>query len=167
MTDEYRDAIANLATAVSIITTKVDGKPVGMTASAVCSLSLEPMLLLVCINARLPTHEAIERAGRFAVNVLPEGCERLATHFARPAPDKFADVRLVEGHDLPLLRDALAYFVCDLHERLPGGDHSIFIGLVRRCERRTGGKPLLYFNRKFGRLDNPEEELMRALAQHW
>jgi len=101
MTDEYRDAIANLATAVSIITTTADGKPAGMTASAVCSLSLEPVLLLVCINARLPTHEAIERAGRFAVNVLPEGCERLATHFARPAPDKFADVRLVAGHECP------------------------------------------------------------------
>jgi 3-hydroxy-9,10-secoandrosta-1,3,5(10)-triene-9,17-dione monooxygenase reductase component len=164
MQDEYREAIAHLATAVSIVTTRYDGKPVGMTASAVCSLSLEPVMVLVCIASRLPSHDAISQSGRFAINVLPEGSENLALNFARPSPDKFSGVRLLDDHEVPVLRDALAYFVCELHERIPGGDHSIFIGRVMRCERRGGGKPLLYFNRKFGRLDDPEEELLRALA---
>src|SRR5277367_2835773 len=121
MKDEYREAISHLATAVSIVTTRHNGRPIGMTASAVCSLSLEPVMLLVCIASRLPSHDAIADSGRFAVNVLPEGSEKLALQFARPAPDKFSGLRLLDDHEVPVLREALAHFVCELHERIPGG----------------------------------------------
>jgi flavin reductase (DIM6/NTAB) family NADH-FMN oxidoreductase RutF len=88
-----------------------------MTASAVSSLSLDPVLLLVCINHNLPTHTAIESSRCFVVNVLGEGQEDLALHFARPSADKFAGIALRTEHELPVLADAIAYFVCDVHER--------------------------------------------------
>jgi 3-hydroxy-9,10-secoandrosta-1,3,5(10)-triene-9,17-dione monooxygenase reductase component len=160
----FREAIGHFATGVAVITTLHEGKPAGMTASAVASLSLDPVLLLVCIATRLPTHTAIESAGRFVVNVLGEGQEQLALHFARPSPDKFADVALAGGHALPVLEEAIAHFVCDVHESFPGGDHSIFTGLVRECGARTGTQPLLYFRSSFVVLRDPDAELLHTFG---
>jgi 3-hydroxy-9,10-secoandrosta-1,3,5(10)-triene-9,17-dione monooxygenase reductase component len=157
----FREAIGNFATGVTVITTIHDGKPAGMTASAVASLSLDPVLLLVCIANRLPTHSAIEEARRFVVNVLGEGQEDLALRFARPAADKFSGVALDQSRDLPVLEDAIAFFVCDVHESFPGGDHSIFIGLVRDCRAQPGKRPLLYFRSGFGALHDDAAELLR------
>jgi flavin reductase (DIM6/NTAB) family NADH-FMN oxidoreductase RutF len=156
----FREAISQFATGVTIITTTFQGRPAGMTASAVASLSLDPVLLLVCINNTLATHTAIEQSKRFVVNVLGEGQEQLALQFARPLPDKFAGVALSEEHDLPVLTDAIAHFVCDVHERFPGGDHSIFIGLVRECGFNPGRRPLLYFGSRFGELRDREREFL-------
>jgi flavin reductase (DIM6/NTAB) family NADH-FMN oxidoreductase RutF len=135
-----------------------------MTASAVASVSLDPILLLVCVNNRLPTHRALEQSRRFAVSVLREGQEALARRFASPSADKFDGVRLDPDHDLPVLADAAAWFACDVHERLPGGDHSIFIGEVRACGTRRGARPLVYFRSEFGKIEDPERELTRDLA---
>jgi flavin reductase (DIM6/NTAB) family NADH-FMN oxidoreductase RutF len=157
----FREAIGHFATGVTVITTLHDDIPAGMTASAVASLSLDPVLLLVCIAHRLPTHEAIDSARRFVVNVLGEGQEDLALHFARPAPDKFAVVALRSTHELPVLEDAISYFVCDVHERFPGGDHSIFTGLVRECGATAGKRPLLYFRSSFGALRDANAELLQ------
>ena len=157
----FREAISHFATGVTVITTLTDGRPAGMTASAVASLSLDPILLLICINHKLPTHEAIESSRRFVVNVLGEGQEELALQFARPSEDKFAGVELDTDHDLPVLHAAIAHFVCDVHERFPGGDHSIYIGLVRACGATPGKRPLLYFRSKFGGLHDPELEALR------
>src|ERR671925_156298 len=93
----FRGAISHFSTGVTIVTTTYEGRPAGMTASAVCSLSLDPVLLLVCIDNRLATHRAIDASRRFAVNVLGEDCEGLARRFARPAEDKFEGVPLQEG----------------------------------------------------------------------
>jgi flavin reductase (DIM6/NTAB) family NADH-FMN oxidoreductase RutF len=157
----FREAVAHFATGVTVITTLHDGRPAGMTASAVASLSLDPVLLLVCINNRLPTHTAIESSRRFVVNVLGQGQEELALRFARPSSDKFDGVRLKEGHALPVLEEAIAHFVCDVHERFPGGDHSIFTGLVRECGATPGKRPLVYFQSKFGALHDPQTEQLR------
>jgi flavin reductase (DIM6/NTAB) family NADH-FMN oxidoreductase RutF len=157
----FREAISHFATGVTVITTLYEGKPAGMTASAVASLSLDPILLLVCINNRLPTHEAIESSRRFVVNVLGESDQELALQFARRSEDKFAGVALKSDHDLPVLEAAIAHFVCDVHERFPGGDHSIFTGLVRACEAKPGKRPLLYFRSKFGGLHDAEAEALR------
>ena len=137
---------------MTVITTDHGDRKSGMTASAVSSLSLDPVLLLVCINNRLPAHEAIEGSRRFVVNVLGEGQQDLALHFARPSADKFAGIALRDDHELPVLDDAIAYFVCDVHERFPGGDHSIFTGLVRECGAKPGRRPLLVFPQRL-RLD--------------
>jgi 3-hydroxy-9,10-secoandrosta-1,3,5(10)-triene-9,17-dione monooxygenase reductase component len=156
----FREAIAHFATGVTVITTKHDSRATGMTASAVASLSLDPVLLLVCISNALPSHEAIEASKRFVVNVLGEGQQDLALRFARPSEDKFAGLALKEEADLPVLEDAIAYFVCDVHERFPGGDHSIFTGLVRDCGAKRGRRPLLYFRSGFGSLRDQHVEAL-------
>ncbi|HVO55305.1 MAG TPA: flavin reductase family protein [Solirubrobacterales bacterium] len=160
----FRDAISHFATGVAVITTIHDGRPAGMTASAVTSLSLDPVLLLVCINNKLPTHTAIEQSRRFVVNVLGEGDEDLALRFAQPAEDKFAGVELREEQELPVLGTSIAYFVCDVPERFPGGDHSIFIGQVTECGAVPGRRPLLYFKSRFGALRDTEREFLRETA---
>jgi len=160
----FREAIAHYATGVTVVTTTHEGRPAGMTASAVCSLSLDPVLLLVCIDNRLPTHHAIDGSRRFAVNVLGEADEALARRFARPALDKFAEVPLVEGSDPPVLAQAIASFVCDVQERVPGGDHSIFVGRVLSCEATPGCRPLLYYRSAFGGLRDPHAEFLDEAA---
>lgn len=159
--DRFREAIALFATGVTVVTTKTE-EPVGMTASAVCSLSLDPLQLLVCVSTRLPTHAALMKSGRFAVNVLGEGQESLAKRFATPEIDRFAGVAVEEFKGLPLLRDAIAHFVCRLHERLPGGDHSIFIGKVTDLGLRREARPLVYFGSRFGSLATPEDSLLKS-----
>jgi flavin reductase (DIM6/NTAB) family NADH-FMN oxidoreductase RutF len=161
---EFRQAISLFATGVTIITTTHESKAAGMTASAVASLSLDPLLLLVCVDNRLPTHRAIESSRRFAVNVLGEDGAELALRFARSGADKFAGVKLVEDSDPPLLEDAIAHFVCDVHERLPGGDHSIFVGQVVRCRAIPGRRPLLYFQSSFGAWHDPHAEFLQVAA---
>ena len=162
----FREAISHFATGVTVITTNFEGRPAGMTASAVASLSLDPILLLVCVNNSLPTHKAIEQSKRFVVNVLGEGQEQLALHFARPSPDKFASIALKADRETPVLEDAIAWFDCDVHERFPGGDHSIFIGLVRECAATAGRRPLVYFQSRFGGLRDRERELLHE-ATGW
>jgi flavin reductase (DIM6/NTAB) family NADH-FMN oxidoreductase RutF len=160
----FREAIAHFATGVTVVTTTYRGRPAGMTASAVCSLSVDPVLLLVCIDNRLATHEAIDASRRFAVNVLGEGDEVLARRFARRAEDKFEGVPLIEDSDPPLLAQAIASFVCDVDERVPGGDHSIFVGRVLTCTASPGRRPLLYFRSSFGALRDPHAEFLDEAA---
>ena len=117
----FRDAMALLATGVTVITTKVPDGFAGMTASAVCSLSLAPAQLLVCINCAVPTHQALEGSGAFAVNVLGEDQAPLAVRFATPDIDRFEGVAIDERCGMPVLADAISYFVCDVRERFPVG----------------------------------------------
>jgi flavin reductase (DIM6/NTAB) family NADH-FMN oxidoreductase RutF len=158
----FRDAISLFATGVTVITARTSEGPAGMTASAVCSLSVDPVQLLVCINERLPTHSALVESRRFAVNVLGEGHSALARRFATPALDKFSGVSVSDCDGIPLLDEAIAHFVCDVHERFPGGDHSIFIGNVIKLSMRRGARPLLYFASQFGSLSSPDDALLRA-----
>lgn len=162
---EFRDAISLLATGVTIVTTQTKGGPAGMTASAVCSLSLEPVQVLVCISKALPTHTALDRSGSFAVNVLGEEHAGLAKRFATPDVDRFSGVALREGCRLPVLHDAIAYFECRVSERFEGGDHSIFIGHVENCGHVAASRPLLYFGRTFGALETPEAAVLKAWAE--
>jgi flavin reductase (DIM6/NTAB) family NADH-FMN oxidoreductase RutF len=155
---EYRQAIARFATGVTIITTDTPDGYAGMTASAVSSLSLEPRLLLVCISNHLPTHRAIQVSRRFAVNVLGAGDAALARRFASPREDKFAGLELDCSEGVPLLRRAIAHFVCDVTERFPGGDHSIFIGGVRRCDHQPEARPLVFYASSFRDLRHEDDD---------
>ncbi len=145
----YREAIGHFATGVAVVTVAgADGERHGMTANAVSSVSLEPVLLLVCIAHDLPTHAAVRAAGRFAVNLLRADQQHVAHQFAHPAADKFHGIELAADRPLPILADALAHFECELYDEVVAGDHSIFIGEVRRCDSR-GHDPLLYFRSGF------------------
>ena len=141
----FRSTMGRLPTGVSVITTQATDRPVGITVSAVASLSLDPLQLLICVGNHLFTRTALEEYGRLGVSVLAEDGEDLARRFATSRPDKFAGVETVDGHGVPLLKDAIAHFVCDVSEVLPGGDHIIFVGDVRHFEHRQDCRPLLFF----------------------
>lgn len=150
---DYKMAMSRLASGVSLITVyDDDGRPRGMTASAVTSLSVEPVQLLVCISTHLATHELIRDRGRFAVNVLGEGGEELALRFADPTADRFAGVELQDDGGAPILSDAIATFDCEVSDVLPGGDHSIFLGRVQSCEHVPDALPLVYWGSRFAAL---------------
>lgn len=155
---DYRRAISHFATGVAVVTTADDEDRIhGMTASAVTSVSLSPVLLAVCIANDLPSHGAVRASGRFNVNLLRADQQHLAHQFARPAADKFAGVALVPGRRVPLLADALAHFECALHQEVAAGDHSVFIGQVESCSTNgaAGAHPLLYFRSAFHELAAP------------
>ena len=150
--DVFRDVIGHFATGVAVITAQEDGVPYGVTVSALSSLSLEPPMLLVCLNKTSRTQGAIKRCGVFGVNVLGERQGGLAVRFASDRDDKFEDVILAEGSccGAPLISGALAHLECRVVEEAIGGTHSIFLAVVVSA-RRQEGDPLLYYRGGFGR----------------
>jgi len=125
----------------------------GMTATAVASVSLDPPLLLVCVDRDSDFHAAITRATAFAVNVLADDQERLSRQFADAAlPDRLTGVpHQTDVHGLPLLDGAAAHIVCRLRETYDAGDHTIVVGEV--VDGMTFPKaPLLHFRGGYRRL---------------
>jgi len=151
----YREAIGRFATGVCVVTCDGADGPAGLTTNAVSSLSLEPLLLLVCFDNGSRTLGAVRGAGRFAVNVLRDDQGDLAAVFAskREQHQKFAEVTHRVEHGLPVLDDALAWLACDLRELLPGGDHTIGIGAVTAVHVEPEGKPLLWFGGAYHAID--------------
>lgn len=149
----FRQTIGHFATGVAVITTRTAERAFGMTASAVSSLSLEPPMLVTCVNRKAPTHEAITCSDQFVVNVLARSQEPLARHFATPADDKFAGVQLTEGrHGMPVLAGCVANFECVVESVATGGTHTIFIARVLSALADESCEPLLYYCGRFGRL---------------
>jgi flavin reductase (DIM6/NTAB) family NADH-FMN oxidoreductase RutF len=146
----FRDVIGHFATGVTIITTREGGTDFGVTVSAVTSLSLEPPMLLVCLNRSSRTGQAVARTRGFAVNILGVHQIELAQLFATPRDDKFAGLEMRYG-DLghPLLPDAIAHVECEVVEEATGGTHTVFLAEVRRAER-FDGVPLLYYRGQLG-----------------
>ncbi|HWD03586.1 MAG TPA: flavin reductase family protein [Amycolatopsis sp.] len=147
----FRATMSRLPSGVSVITTRAGGVPVGMTASSVTALSLDPVQLLVCVANHLFTRKAIAEHGTFGVNVLGEGSQELAKKFAAKG-DRFAGVDYEDHHGVPMLREAIAGIVCEVDTELPGGDHTIFVGNARKFDHDTEGRPLLHFRGEFGRI---------------
>ena len=142
----YRQVIGHFATGVAIVTCNGPDGPTGLTTNALTSVSLEPLLLLVCFDNSSRTLPAVREVRRFAVNVLRAGQEELAAAFAskRMATEKFESVTHTVAHGVPVLDDALAWVACELVELLPGGDHTIGIGSVV-AGGASEGEPLVFF----------------------
>jgi flavin reductase ActVB len=154
----FQEAMMRFASGVTIATTvDDDGSWKGFTASAFCSLSIDPPLILVCQARTSSSFEAFARCARFVVNILGEDHEEVARSFARSGGDKFADQGFQAGSfsGLPVLPDALAVVGCDMHARYDGGDHEILIGKVYACQVRDGS-PVLHFHSRFHRLGEGE-----------
>ena len=144
--ERFRAVMGHFATGVTVVTAQSPSGPVGMTANAVCSLSLEPLLLLVCFDNDSRTLPVVQAAGRFAVNILRAGDEELARVFASKTPEheKFAHVPHKVHDGIPVIEGVLAWVGCTLQELIPGGDHTIGIGAVTAAE--TGaGEPLIWY----------------------
>jgi flavin reductase (DIM6/NTAB) family NADH-FMN oxidoreductase RutF len=151
---EFRRALGSFATGITVITLDSEGEVHGMTANAFASVSLDPMLVLVCVDQRASTHSQLHAKKRFGVNVLAENQRAISEYYARPgrthdraAQEAGASFERTE-HGTPVLRGALAYLECRLHTAEDAGDHTIFIAEVEDVVTREG-KPLLFFESKY------------------
>ena len=132
-----------------MVTTADGSSRWGMTVASFASLSLDPPLLLVCLESRVETCEAILRTRHFAVNILAADQGAVSNQFAARVVDRFAGVEIGEGSQGdPLVGGAATHIECLLHSELPGGDHTIIVGAVVAA-RTFDRTPLLYFGSQY------------------
>ena len=150
----FRRVIGSFMSGVVVITASDGDLPHGMTVSAVSSLSMDPPMLLACLNTSSRTQDVVTRTGVFAVNILAHDQGELAARFARSGlVDKFDGVGFRRGATgVPLLDGALAVVECRVAEVVTGGTHRVFLGRVLHAEA-TEGSPLAYFRGRFGKLE--------------
>jgi flavin reductase (DIM6/NTAB) family NADH-FMN oxidoreductase RutF len=141
-------------TGVGVVTTLDEqNEPRGLTTNALCSVSAEPPLLLVCVDKRSNTLAALQHTRKFVVNYLAEERGELANLFASKEPDKFKDVSWKPGSNgMPWLHtDTISHAECSINQEIDAGDHVIFIGQVEDGQPPAPGtKPLMYFRRAYG-----------------
>lgn len=152
--EEFRKALGCFATGVTVITVDHEGEIHGMTANAFTSVSLDPLLVLVCVDHKARTHAHLRARQRFGVNVLAEGQREISDYYARPTrthehaeQEAGASFDRTE-HGTPVLHGALAYLECRLHTAQDAGDHTIFIAAVEDVVLRDG-EPLLFFRGQY------------------
>ena len=150
---DFRKAMGCFATGVTVITVDQDGEIHGMTANAFTAVSLDPVLVLVCVDHRARTHAHLHARKRFGVNVLRNDQQTVSEYYARSAethqhPEE-AGARFDRTQQgTPVLQGALAYLECRLHSTQTAGDHTIFIAEVEEVVVRDG-EPLLYFRSQY------------------
>jgi flavin reductase (DIM6/NTAB) family NADH-FMN oxidoreductase RutF len=146
---EYRTIIGHFATGVTVITVAAGDEFQGMTANAVASLSLDPVMLLVCVEKTTHTHRVLEAAGAFAVNILAAGQEDVSRAFAKKAEPEHRRLRgysfRIGKTGAPVLDDSLAFLECRVADVLEGGDHSVFLGEVVDEGVADGREPLVFY----------------------
>lgn len=147
---QFRDALGAFASGVTVVTTGAEPGFVGMTVQSFCSLSLDPPLILVCIDKRASTLPLLQETGAFTVNVLAAGDDATSNYFAsskRAAPpQQFDDYPYAIGQTgTPRLDSAAFVYDCVLHESLDGGDHVIAVGKVEAFAEQSQADPVLYY----------------------
>jgi len=152
--EQFRAALGSFASGVTAVTTKdANGKLLGITVSAFCSVSLSPPMVLICIEKSAGCHYAFEESNVFVVNVLREGEGDVSELFASLKDDKFESIDFRLGIDgVPVLENALATLECRVKFSYHGGDHSIFVGEVESVAV-DNGQPLLYYRSRYGRFE--------------
>lgn len=149
--DDFRAALSRFPSGVTVVTTK-DANDIfhGITVSAFCSVSLEPPLILICVEKTAGSHFALERSEAFVVNFLSVSQAELSERFASTLPDKFDAVEFRLGIDgIPVLTGCLVTMECRLTNSHDGGDHTIFVGEVEKVSINDGD-PLVYFRSEYG-----------------
>jgi 3-hydroxy-9,10-secoandrosta-1,3,5(10)-triene-9,17-dione monooxygenase reductase component len=144
----FREVFGHFATGVAVITSAGPGGAGGMTANAMCSLSLDPLLALVCFQDRARTLPVVREAGRFGINVLGAEQEHLAGVFASKVPEeeKLEGVEHTFEYGVPIIAGAVAWAACRLRDLLAGGDHTIAIGEVVAMGE---GRPLIWYRGEY------------------
>jgi len=154
--NEFRQTVGLLPTGVTVVSAFGPSGPAGATASAVCSLSLEPMMMLVCLDRGSRSLGAVQEAGRFGISVLGENQREAAEVFATKSSqeEKWGTVEWRERLGVPIVTGSLARVVCTVAEVIPGGDHVIVTGEVVEVEADDEPvEPLIYHGGLFRRLD--------------
>ncbi|WP_345003009.1 flavin reductase family protein [Dactylosporangium siamense] len=143
--EQFKRVMGRYPTGVVVLATTVDGEPHGMAVNSFTSLSLDPMLVLFCVDRASTTWPHVRRAGRFAVSVLGAGQQEVCRTFARRGADRFNGVGWSANHSgQPVLHEAVAWLDCVTTAIHPGGDHLIVVAEVLRAEDRDGGAPLVF-----------------------
>ncbi|MFI5271940.1 MAG: flavin reductase family protein [Ktedonobacterales bacterium] len=148
----FRSVMGQFATGVTVVTTCEGTHRFGITVNAFCSVSLEPPLVLVCLERTSRVFAALSQSGVFAINFLRADQERLSTCFAGNSEERYRDFCDVTTHTeatgAPVFDDALGFADCRIMAAYPGGDHTIFLGRVEALAIGTG-EPLLYFQSRY------------------
>lgn len=148
--------MSNFASGVTVITTRDrEKRPYGLTVSAFTSVSLDPILVLVCLDNRLSGLSAFKDSGNFGVSLLTESQEEISRMFSSKDSERPESIYFDGPAGIPLMRNSLATLECETAAMYPGGDHTIFMGKVISSdviEGKTGAKPLMYFRGKYHRL---------------
>jgi flavin reductase (DIM6/NTAB) family NADH-FMN oxidoreductase RutF len=164
--EEFRKAMGCFATGVTIVTVDVDGEVHGMTANAFASVSLDPLLVLVCVDHSARTHAHLHAKKRFGVNVLCENQRPISEYYAQPVYSHGRAEALagacfeVTRHGTPVLHGALAYLECKLVSTHEAGDHTVFIAEVEEVVVREG-EPLLFFRGNYRHIGDDLTRLKR------
>ena len=153
LTDDFKNALSSWASGVSVVTTNHDGLLYGLTVSSFSSLSLEPPLVLVCLNNAIRLPEMIEASGQFAVSILERGQEDASNYFARRDREPTEGFVEIEGEwtsrGVPIVKGCLASIVCTHRNSIEEGTHTIVVGEVIEARRDSEGEPLLYWRRGY------------------
>ncbi|MDH4383849.1 MAG: flavin reductase family protein [Caulobacter sp.] len=149
-----RDAFGCFTTGVTVVTTRsAEDRPVGFTANAFSSVSLDPPLALICVDHKASSLPILEAAGRFAVNVLHSEQEALARQFTLKSGDRFAGLDCETwSTGVPILPGCMANFECETHHAFDAGDHRVFVGRVLKVRFDPGHEPLVYLQGRFRRV---------------
>lgn len=146
---DFRETLALWPSGVTVLTARGADGPIGITVSSFSSLSLDPPLVLACVDKKAKSHDGLIAASGFVVHVLDRSQETISRAFARAGTEKFDDVEWYAGpYGAPLLPLGVARLVCAHHEALDGGDHTILVGRVLEVAR-TGNPPLVYWDRDY------------------
>ncbi|MBE7410954.1 MAG: flavin reductase family protein [Leptospiraceae bacterium] len=151
--ENFKNTLGQFATGVTVITYPDGDKFGGITVNSFSSLSLDPPLILVCLQKSISSHNKIQEAGVFAVNILEKSQENLSNLFASRSVDKNECVNTngytIEKSNSPILNGCTGFLDCKVENYVEGGDHSIVIGRVIACGSSPDKRPLLYYHRKY------------------
>ena len=151
--EEFRMAMGDFATGVTVITTNDDhGQPHAMTANSFTSVCLEPPVVLVCVAHSTNTHQYLTETGWFGVNILGQDQEDVGAYFAKRPEDRKGgvDYSFSQGEDgLPVLDDSMVYMGCQIIGSHVYGDHTIYLGEVKEIRKSEMETPLLFFQSRW------------------
>jgi 3-hydroxy-9,10-secoandrosta-1,3,5(10)-triene-9,17-dione monooxygenase reductase component len=163
-----RSALGKFATGVAVVTVRtVDGDPLGMTVNSFSSVSLDPPLVLFCVNRDSRLYSAFTNTAEFAVNILTEVQQDLSRRFARPGLDRFGTLPHSTGYSgVPVLSGSLAVVECITDSVVAAGDHAIVVGRVVAvfAETDRNAQPLVYFHGAYCRLDTANTNWWTAFS---
>lgn len=151
----FAEAMSRLASGVTVVTCNRDGRPWGMTVTAVASVSADPPTVLVSLASTASSTDAVVATGRFGVSILEQSQQTVARYCSVPGAPKFLEPFISPREtqsESPMVAGALAHLDCELVEQLEVADHTVFFGRVCNARSTRSGRPLLYFDRDYRRL---------------
>jgi flavin reductase (DIM6/NTAB) family NADH-FMN oxidoreductase RutF len=158
-----KSAFAQFATGVAVVTARCESDLIGMTITSFNTVSIDPPLVLFSVGHERKCLPKLRAAGGFAINILSSTQKHVSDAFARYAPDQWSGVEVMTGsRGTPLVAEALAHFECEPYAEYEGGDHVIVVGRVTNFGGEGNGSPLLFFQKGYHQLEQPEARGVHA-----